>query len=73
MPKTEDLVKSYKIIYWICLEKFQLTPIERYAVQYTEQMMEPVNEEELKIAEVCMNFHAKLVKIYKFYNVKMEN
>ncbi|XP_052801568.1 helicase SRCAP-like isoform X2 [Mya arenaria] len=29
----------------------ELTPIERYAVQYTEQMMEPVNEEELKIAE----------------------
>lgn len=30
----------------------QLTPIERYAVHITEQMMEPVNEEELKIAEV---------------------
>ncbi|XP_052268550.1 helicase domino-like isoform X1 [Dreissena polymorpha] len=29
----------------------ELTPIERYAVQFTEQMMEPVNEEELKIAE----------------------
>lgn len=40
---------------WI-LSPFQLTPIERYAVQFSELMMEPVNEEELKTAEVNLLF-----------------
>ena len=42
---------------------FQLTPIERYAVRYTEEMMEPVNAEELMIAEVrydqCSTFKTR--------------
>jgi len=40
------------IVHARCCLTFQLTPIERYAVQFTEQMMEPINEEELKVAEV---------------------
>ena len=31
---------------------FQLSPVERYAVQFAELQLEPVNAEELMIAEV---------------------
>jgi len=55
------------IVHARCCLTFQLTPIERYAVQFTEQMMEPINEEELKVAEVKIIFtHEVRTQVLEF-------